>query len=267
MARFKVKAYVDGTARDVELDDAELPDALVLKANLDDHIEPVLSRRMKNAKKNALDEALKDETFRNEALKAWNIDPAKLAAGDKAEGEKLEAAKAGWAKAELEPVKQRAETAEGRLQKMLDRMRDTRIVEAARKAGVREEYLESFGDGTPPMIVPAVRDRYKHDEEADDFFALDETGKEFAYSRNPKKGRPHMGIEEHFETIREDKRFAKFFDDKRPRGPGLGTGTGGGGSGQRDVYLSPADARNAQAYRAAEETAKKQGGRVLVAES
>lgn len=252
---------VEGVVEDV-LDLDNLPAGLVAEETLEKRFNSEFTRRATSLERKALEKALADPDFKDRALGAWGINLAELAKGGEVNAEKLAKALGEWRKAELEPVVAERDGLRKKLDLNLARRLDAALLTAAEAVGIRKEFRRPLTEGSTPMIVAALRDRFGYDEEHDDFFERDpKRDGEFVFSAKPDAARPYRGIEERLRLFAEDKANAEYLDKKPAKGPGFQQG-GGGASG--DVILTPQQASDLSQYEAAEKRATEQGGRVIV---
>lgn len=241
-----------GVEHEVELDEENLPKGLMTEAQFGERFATELARRGKSLEKKAREGALADEAFKEQALTAWGISPEVLKGGD-LNKDKIANLRAEWAKAELDPIKGQLASATTEIETMRSNALVSEIIEGARGAGVKEQYLKSLGANSKPLIVAAIRDRYGFDPETKGWFTKEGDG--FAFSRSGKT--PYRTVAEDFAVLADDKAFEDFFEKKKPSGPNARPG----GSGP-DVFISRADARDHSKFTAAEAQAEKSGGQV-----
>lgn len=255
MATVKAK-QADGTEIDVELPAGYVsPQEIAATHVPKDFMQSEIERRLRG--KADPDKLLTDEAFRAKALETWGVKPGK---SEKPNGEDVEKLFGEWGTKHLEPVKQALTKAETRAKRALERDRDYQIVQAARDAGVKEQFLKAPGPKAKPLIVKMFEDEAGFSEEHDDWFAKDGDG--FAFSTQPTKDRPFRSIGEMVTEWSKDKANADWISDQRQRGAGLGT-PGQGSAGQH--VISREDARNLTKYEAAKEAARKAGVELQIA--
>jgi hypothetical protein len=218
-----VKVGPEGQQVDTEVDvpvdrEVALPEgaAIFTQDQLRDNFipKPDFERRAESIAANKLTTALDDETFKATALAKWGIDTSKTG---KLDGEQLQAVEQTWEKEKLQPAQQRAETAEQRAGRLLERSLVGDIMGAAARLGLKDTFVTSPVKGEAPPIINMVRSYFKADAETDQWYAKHGDG--FALSAKPEEGRTYKDPNEFLEEFVRANTW--LLDDKRQRGAGL----------------------------------------------
>lgn len=263
---FKVQVTdAEGNVVTGTLADEDVPEGLVTQETADEQFAQKFAPRANRLKRNYRTELLADPEFVKEALAAQDVDldalKAAAAAGGEVDADKLAAMRQGWEAESLAPVTQKLDALNTQLDTLRAGNLKAAIVEAARRVGVKEEFLRAPTKGADPMIVAAFSGKFAFDEDSQRW--LERDGDDFQFSANPEKyGSPHRGVEEAFDLFAKDKDAAALYlTDKRQTGPGF-DGTPHR-AGSADVTLTESQALNAQVFEEAETRATKQGGHVV----
>lgn len=238
------------------------PSGLLLESDFETRFNERFKQRAtsleKTAREKAIEAALEDEEFRSSALKKWGIDGKPKNTPDP---ERIAALEQDWTKKHVDPLKEQNESLRSRVDRLLGTRLNGEILAHAKKHGIKEEFLETPEGADEPMIVAVTRRRFGHHDESDAFYVRGDQEDEFAFSTKAQQGRktPYQTVDEFFESFAADKKNAKWVNPQQQRGPKHRGGPGGG----PDVYISKADARDHQKYKAAEKQAGEQGGRVI----
>lgn len=228
MAQFTVE--IDGQSHTVDLDavpTSELQKSYVPK----DFMEQEVTRRAKSMAKGmapSLEDILKEDDHRNQALKILGVDPKKGSTP-----EDLAAKYQEWEAKHLNPLKEEATTYKEQVQSLRSKVLEKDIIQAAVEAGVRDEFLKSVRPGQSPLIVKMMTDLFDLDEESGQFLVKRADGNGFEYASKPSQDSPFKTIQEFFSEWAEDKANAGFLKDQRQRGPGIKEG-GRGAIGVED---------------------------------
>jgi hypothetical protein len=244
----KVKVTLDGVEREIEI---ELPDTLVDTADpaFGEAFIPkaVHNVHMAAARKEGQgpkkEELLKDSAFKAEALKAWELDPAKLAGATDQEAVKKAIDTA------LQPVALERDTLKTRLSTLLDRTLDSDLERFAREAGVKPELLARITPNSPPVIVAMLRQNFAFAEDQGYHAVRGAKDGEFAYSTKPSAERPWQDVAGFFEAWKGTPEAKPFLTDQRqkiggpsPSGQAPAAGqppAGGQGGGSQYTRESP----------------------------
>jgi hypothetical protein len=255
----KVKGKTaEGQEVELELDPENLPAGLATKEHLQELLEGELGKRLSRAKKAALEEALKDEDFRTKALEAWGVKAEKGGKGGKPSEEELATLLEDLRKKEVAPLAEKLKATEGKLESLYAERLESEILAASEAVGVLKQFRRPLLEGSKPMIVAALRERFVFDPESGKWYERGANGEPVMSLKN-RGG--YRTVAETLEAWAEDKGNAEYLETRKPKGPGLGNAGGGRGG---DVVLSRAEASDATKYREAEKVAAEQGGRVVV---
>lgn len=155
----------------------------------------------------------------------------------------------------VNPLKAQMQEKDTQIERLLGSRKRSEILQAAMKAGVREEYLKpATGKDGDPTIWENMVSGYLGFDPDHDMFAVKE-GEGFAYGTG-EGGKPWAGVGNLHERLRKNDAFRGFFNDRRPGDTGLGSTGGASGS---SFQLTREQARDPQAYRRAKEQADKAG--------
>lgn len=138
----------------------------------------------------------------------------------------------------LQPVKKEKEKAESRAQMFMRRALRGSLVEAGKKAGVKDYLLTAPENGSVPPIVRMFGDEFAYDEEHDKFALQKSDGDGFEYASDPSEGDPYAGPEDFLQRLRSQEEYSDMFKDNRPGETGLGDTNGQGSGGQRTFKRS-----------------------------
>lgn len=243
-------------------DPSDPPEGILLEDDFETKFNERFTRRASSLERKALEKAMADPAFKEQALTAWGINLAELAKGGEVNAEKLNKAMEEWRKRELEPVVAERDGLKGRVESFLAKKLDSDILAAAREVGIKKAFLAALTPGATPMIVAALRGQFGYDPEHDEFFEKDPKRQgEFAFSSKPTEGQPYRTIAERLRLFAEDKANADYLEaPQKARGPNL-QGAGGGRGG--DVVLTAEQRGNLAEIQAAEKLAAEQGGKVI----
>jgi len=264
MPTAKVKTQLDGAEREVEIDVAHIPDAVILehaavkgKMIPSATFEAELARRgigiAKGQGYKKEEELENDEAFVKKILEKNKVGGSDAERAE-ALAKRIRDERVNWDERELKPVKQAAEKQaadnKAQIERLTIRGLHKEIVAEAAAAGIKPALLKSMDDvkGTPP-IVAMTQNRYRYDPATDGYYVRD--GEGYKYSSKATKDEPYMTIREDLEAFARNKDNAELIVTNRQGGPGLGATGGGGGGGDGSVMLTPEEYTNPQTYEAA----------------
>lgn len=233
----KVKVNVDGETHELDASDVQVeggqllaegesPDGYVTREFMQDEIK----RRGKGL--HSKDELAKDDEFFREVASQRGIELDEEGNPVGSEDVDVEGLRSRIKREEVEPVVERAETAEERAKRLLKASREWRLKHAARNAGFKKNLAGKFAN--------LHAQEFDFDDESEDF-ALRE-GDGFAYSANPDKGSRHVTPDEFFKSLAQSDDYKEFVEDNRATSTGNpGGGAGGENTLSRDQFdkLSP----------------------------
>lgn len=221
-----------------------------------------LQRRTKSAVSRREAELLDDEDFVAKVLAKHGR--AAGTQGDQGDGTKLtpeqrEKLAEDIRKAEVLPLQEQLGTASKSLQALRTKTLDAEIKDAGADL-LKPEFLKKVGTKPAPLIA-ALRDEFKWDDEAEEFYAVDEDG-EFRFSA--KKSGGYMTVAERLEEFARDRDNADFVVAQRQ--DGARTGRPGKGAQRGGVHtISREDAKDARKYQAARKAATDAGAQLVIA--
>jgi hypothetical protein len=254
---FTVKGKTaDGTEHEVTFD--ALPAGLIAEDQFQTRFQTELQRRTEGIKNSTRTELLADEAFRNEALKAWKIDP-KAKGGEKLTDEQLASLQQSWMTEHVEPLKGQL----GEQAKEVETLRRSQLVAeivSAATGKVKAYLLKALREGGEPAVVALVEGNFAYDPKTKSWAVR--KGDSFEFSANATADRPYKGVAEWFTEFTSKKDNADWLEHARNGAPNLGGMDNGGGGGE--VRITRAEARDHSKWKAAEEQAKKIGGTVKI---
>lgn len=237
--KVKAKVPINGTEQEIEFDLNPAAYNLLTKDEVGtgympkESFEAELGRRMKG--RVTLDDLVSNAELRSQAFEKLGV---KVNSDGKPQltADQLASAQQEWETKHLKPVSTAKDQAEARAAKLLDRILEAAIVQAAAEAGVYKNLITPATDGGKPPIVAMLRDTFAYSDEHDAHFVRKGDGFEFA--SNPKEsGKPYRGVREHvLEWSRQ--KDNPFIDAKKPGGAGLGQ-PGGGQGGTVTIQREP----------------------------
>lgn len=133
----------------------------------------------------------------------------------------LEAAKAEWKRAELEPLKTFSD-------RLLNQVRSATLKEAAQKAGFGDQHVTSPVPGIPSYVETAFTGAFEYDAELGYFVAKDAAGNRMA-AQEPTTARPYAGPEEFFKQLAKQDAWKPYL---KPPEKNNGSGYTGGATVQ-----------------------------------
>lgn len=268
------KVTIDGKEVEVELPEGYLSPDLVSEGFMrKETFMPEVERRVKTMNKGMVksDDLLENEDFLTKMLLKQGkelFDSEKAKKGKKGDSDvdamlaqRLAEAQTDWRKKELTPLQENLIKTEGTISTLRARILNGQILQESINLGIKESFLKSPSEGGIVPIVSMLRGTFRYDNEHNEFF-VSKSDEEFEFSNKPEEGHPYKTVSEFMIDWAGRKENVDFVDIERKRGPGLG-GPGRGQQRGKDVVLSQAEASDHGTYIAAEERAKKQGGRVV----
>lgn len=146
--------------------------------------------------------------------------------GKPGKGPDLEAAKADWRKAELEPAKALADT-------LLKQVRGAAIRDAARAAGFDPRYVDAPAN-MPSYLETIFADRMQFDAELGYFVVTDTAGNRLA-AAEPSTARPYSDPGQFFNQLAKETDWKPYLEPNRTNnGSGYAGGKGSAKSGYTD---------------------------------
>lgn len=255
---YKGKAVVDGKEIDVEL--VAAPEGLISQEQFDVRFRDELARRTDSIKGSLPDDLLKDEKFRDRALKTWNVTQQEKGKA-KLDDDAVKGMQDAWTKEHVEPLSRRLTEREKEIEEMRGGQLTSEMLQVAARLGVKPRYLEPAAPGAEPWIVAATRNVFGFDGKSKGWAVRD--GEGFAFSANATASKPYKTVEEYLKEWAGRKENAEFLNVTTQRGTNFGDAGGGGRSGGV-VQISRSDARYADKWRIAEAEAKKINGTVEI---
>lgn len=205
---------LDGTEHSVPADSIKAPEGHFVGKS-DDYVQKTVADAQT---KEAVKSRLKNHVPRDKAAEDAEVVKAVLHKHAK-KGEVDAAAIRSQVEQEYAPKVERLTALEGQLV-------DAAILEAARGAGVKDEFLKPLVPGQPAPIVQQLRGQVTLHEEYG--YPVARLGEGFAPAENPSAERPFAGPEALLGGLKNEKSLGYLF--KAPEGQG-GSGYRGGGDG------------------------------------
>lgn len=184
---------------------------------------------------------LADDDFFQKAARKRGIEldaSGKVAA--KLDPDKVRELQSSWEAEHLRPLKDQNEELLGTIKETRRSTLSQKLVEAARKAGVRKEHLESIFPGATPAFIAQCAEQFEWHDDKEAFYFKDPTGNP-VFSPEPKAGSPFAGPEQFFDGLRKRDKEYLWFADGRPDASGFddpGPGNPRPGSITRDDLAS-----------------------------
>ncbi len=261
MSKFKVT--VGDQVHEVDSSSIEAPENFVIadtSKGIDGFVrqevmDSTIADRVSKAKTNALKDAHKDESIRNQVFSEFGIElgedgKPKLPKGGDVD---LDKERSKWEKQFLDPLKTEKEQLANTLGNVTSNVTRQALVGAfAGKA--QDVYLDDeHGD---PYVVAVFGKQFKYNPEHNAVLQVDKEGN-FERHPNGSKSNGHGFIEpkDFIELNAKSSLMKKILKDNTQGGSGL---SAGGGSGNT-IQISQADAKDVQKYKAAQERASKEG--------
>lgn len=223
----------------VDIDDIDLGEILVKasdvrknyveKSFMQDTIDERLAGQAANLKGTLLD----DQTFARQVFAKHGVSldaEGKVVFDKKFEEDaisqivasRLETAKGEWAKTDLAPVSERAQTVEQKLTALQRQLLHLETLEGARKAGVKADLFEILPGARREAIPVIAQTEHMFDIDPNGHWAVRgaEPGS-FVPSKSPRPDRPNAGPEEYFASLREVEAAKAWFSEPRMSGPNV----------------------------------------------
>ncbi len=214
------------------------------------------------------DDLLVDEEFLQTMLEKQGkelFDPEKAKKGKQQTGESMAAelarAEQEWTKKNLEPAQLKATKAESLVGSLRQKILHGMILQAGIDGGVKKIFLTPPDSNGIPPLVSFVENMFAFDPTLDEFFVRGDEEGSFAFSSKPDEGHPYKNVAEFMGGWLGKKENLDFLDKEKQKGPGLQSVVGE--LSGKDVVLTQAQASDHATYKQAQETASKQGGRVI----
>lgn len=218
-------------------------------ARLRREYEPFKSRK-------SADELLDDPEFKTVATTRWGLDPSKT---QQEQVEIVNRRIGEIREREVKPLETKLTKAETVVANLLEKDRNSQIVQAAAAAGVDPKYLKVAVKGGKPMIVALLDGAFAYDKEHGEWFAKGVGEQQYRFSQ-VQGGMPYMGITEFIsDWINADgKDYAR---DEKQRGPETKPNDGKPVAGQvgRELRLTREQMRDITFFKQMQAKAEREG--------
>lgn len=215
----KLKVQHEGHEIEVEVADEVLSAAVA-----DTHVPKTfmaseMKRRLATATKNLVDpeDILGDDQFKERALKEWGV-----SGKGKLDDEAVAKIRKNLEDTLVVPLKTEKEKLAERLGKLSKSQLHLEIVNAAREAGVKKEWLTPPSAGLPAPIIAMTESFFGQSaDHGDGWFLRD--GDSFAYAKEPKPNQPYKPVSEFIsEFVSDASRAPTFLAEPQKVGPNNG---------------------------------------------
>lgn len=266
-----IEVEIDGTKHKVPLPEGFLSaDSVSAEYMRKDTFESELGKRALSIAKNKgyakPDDLMSDEEFIKKLMEAQGLvkkgDPG--GGGDnKPTAEQVAALQADWRAKEVAPLEEKLAGSEGRNKGLIEKILESSILQAGALAGVKERFLKPAAPGQKAPLVSMMGNMFGFDEEHSEHFVVKPDGEGFVITSDGNSGKPYKGVSEFLSDWAGQKENADLIDLQARKGPGAQLPPDMKQSGA-DVVITREQASDHEQYNKAEETAHKQGGRVIV---